>query len=51
MSKKKKIKPEVQNFVHKYMVEQHKCVAMKSEKDYDRRKSKQQLKLNNYGDY
>lgn len=32
------------NMVHKEMVEQHKSVAMKSEKDYDRRKLKRELK-------
>ncbi|XAO54292.1 hypothetical protein [Yersinia phage vB_YenM_P778] len=32
------------NFVHKFMVEQHKSVAMKSEKDYDRKRDKSELR-------
>ena len=46
-SKKKKKKsavPSHQNFVHKNMVEMHSCVAMKSGKDYDRKKSKEDVK-------
>ncbi len=40
---KKKTKSQ-RNMVHKCMVEQHKSVAHQSEKDYDRKQSKQQLK-------
>lgn len=32
------------NFVQKHMVEQHRSVAMKPKKDYDRRTDKNQLK-------
>ncbi len=42
--KKKNQAPSHQNFVHKHMVEQHHCVAMKSDKDYDRRNSKKEVK-------
>lgn len=42
MSKKIKSKPI--NFVHKHMVEQHQSVAHKSEKDYDRKRDKAELK-------
>lgn len=46
MAKKKRNKPR--NMVHLRMVEQHKSVAMKSEKDYDRQRDKQQLKRTTY---
>lgn len=36
------------NMVHICMVEQHKPVAHKSEKDYDRSELKQKLKRENY---
>lgn len=42
--KKKKHHQSPRNIVHLCMVEQHKSVAHKSEKDYDRQKSKQDTK-------
>ena len=45
MGKKKKYAlPDVRNFVHKNMVEMNRCVAMKSDKDYTRKGSKQEIK-------
>lgn len=50
MAKNSKTTPDVRNFVHKNMVEMHKCVAHRSGKDYNRGQLKKQLRQTGWGE-